>query len=110
MGSSEVTLGIGSALWHYNDSCYNKEAKKRWVSLTIWGETTRSWLIGNEWQPIKLAKSLFKDGACPRGWALSEEQVEQHAWVEDSRWRIGDRVQRCDNYAILKAIEALLEP
>jgi hypothetical protein len=118
-------MKVGDKIWHFNPDRrrYTEPKpgnrwgdiiwKEHWEELYIIGETKRSWLVahspGSSWQAWKLPKSSFKDGACPMGYALSEEHVGQQAWVHDSAYKLGDAVQRCRDYHKLVAIKQILE-
>jgi hypothetical protein len=58
--------------------------REHWVKREIIGETTRSWLIGPTWSPVKVPKR----GADHRRFLFSEKDVDDDVWVNDHRYRI----------------------
>lgn len=120
-----ASIGIGSTLWRFDENRrrYMKPTEKgriwgdliwreHWVEMFVIGETRVSWLVGSSpdaREPFKLPKAAFKDGGCPRGWALSAEHVDEHVWAYENRRRIQDAVCRCDDPRILRAIDEALK-
>jgi len=112
---------IGMPVWKFdqNTRVYKKNDKghtigpiwrEHWVRLEVVGETSRSWLVGSEWSrkdPSRAMKVPKKDW--PGRLATSEEDIDKAAYVNDNRYRISERVQRCNDYDTLKKIEAILE-
>jgi hypothetical protein len=86
--------------------------REHWEKLEIRGETSRSWLVGAAERSLnfckKLAKDAFVDGACPRGWALSETMIDELAWVREHGYRLGIAVQHLHDYATLRKIAQLI--
>ncbi len=87
-------LGIGSPIWFFdqNRRVYQKDERghsfgapiwrEHWGRLEIIGETPRSWCLGlpgGRHIVAKPPKSAFRDGACPRDYALSEEHIDRLA-------------------------------
>jgi hypothetical protein len=58
--------------------------REHWVKREIIGETTRSWLIGPTWSPVKVPKR----GADHRRFLFNEKDVDDNVWVNDHRYRI----------------------
>lgn len=121
-----MSIGIGSTLWMFdiNHRVYSAPQPGRLYGVIIWrehwrqmevvGETRVSWLVGWPGSAAtrrdvgRLPKSAFRDGKCPRGWALSAEHIDELAWAEEHRHKLADRVHRCDDPRVLRAVWAAL--
>lgn len=112
-------IGIGSKLWRFdvNRRVYVKGKpgpvwREHWEPLEVIGETRVSWVVGTSaedtWGAHKVPKAAFRDGACPIGWALSEEHITDLAWAEEYRHKLADRVRRCHDTKVLRAVWAAL--
>lgn len=96
-------IRVGSTLWRFDENRRHYKLDERgrsvggpiwrdhWVEETVVGETSRSWLVGSGW-PIKLTKAAFRDGQCPRGWARSEQYIDELAWIHEHKSRIVQRI------------------
>jgi hypothetical protein len=58
--------------------------RKHWVKREIIGETSRSWLIGPAWGPVKIPKK----GARPSAFLFSQDAVDDDVWMHDHRYKI----------------------
>jgi hypothetical protein len=58
--------------------------REHWVKREIIGETSRSWLIGAAWGPVKVPKR----GADSRRFLFSDKDVDDDVWANDHRCRI----------------------
>jgi hypothetical protein len=119
MTMAEEKPNIGMPVWQFdvNRRVYKKNAEGRsvggpiwrehWVQLEIVSETSRSWLVG---RPNWLTKTLGKYAkrGWPHGLATSQESIDRMAFVE-GRYRIAERVGRCQDHDTLKAVEAALD-
>lgn len=125
-----TTVGIGSKLWQFNENrrVYTPPETKggfgkiiwreHWSPMVICGETRVSWLVGYAPSALnrnrtpsavtKLPKALFKDGGCPRDWALSEEHLDELEWAEENRHKLSAAVLRCHDPKTLRAVWAAL--
>jgi hypothetical protein len=123
-------IGIGSKLWRFdqnrrfyappeNKGGFGKLIwREHWVPMVVCGETRVSWLVGYAPSAInrhrtpsvthKLPKAEFRNGGCPRDWALSEEHLDELAWAEENRCRLSDLVQRCNDPKVLRAVDEVL--
>lgn len=119
-------LKVGSLLWQFdaNRRVYRKDGKGRsigspswrehWQQVEIVSETRMSWLIDTpgsgylSWSSMKIAKKDFRDGKCPSGYALSEEQIDREAWVCGNAYHLGQLVARCGDYDTLKKIAEMV--
>jgi hypothetical protein len=63
--------------------------REHWVKREIIGETSRSWLIGPAWGPVKVPKR----GADSRRFLFSEKDVDDDVWANDHRYRIERLIQ-----------------
>jgi len=120
--SESYEIKVGSALWRFDEShrrytepppggLYGELIWRRhWLPEEVIGETSRSWLVGSRHNPVKLAKAAFRDGACPVGWARSEEQIAKLEWVHDNQRRIADHIGRMrgDHYDVLVEVARLV--
>lgn len=82
--------------------------RKHWQEVEIIGETSRSWLLGSPWRPLKLSKASFRSGACPAGWARSWADVENLAWVHENRHRIAEHLHRVQDPKVLRDVAKLI--
>ena len=102
-------MNVGDPIW------YSDDLRGVWTELRVVGETRFSWVVDAvdpalrfRWTEKKIKKQGFLGGKAPPSWALSLEHIRQLDWVKTSRFRIGERVGRCTDYAALQAIEKLL--
>lgn len=65
--------------------------RKKWVKLTIDGETNRSWLVGEGVNEVKIPKSGVRRPGGPR-WALTVRDVDVACWLHEHRHRIVRKV------------------
>lgn len=118
-------IGIGSTVWVFeaNRRVYAKKRagdayghggpiyREHFVARKIYGETKRSWLVGEDHDPIRVdKKTLTTRSEFGRGCNVltSEHEVDDACYVEDTRNSIADAVRRCRNASVLRQIEALL--
>lgn len=87
--------GIGGPIW-----------REHWTPIEVTGETSRSYVLGPEWGQYKLAKNDVHSGKLISGWALSEEEIDRHEFIEGA-WSIADAVRNVRDYETLKAIAEL---
>lgn len=123
-------IGIGSKLWRFDQNVrvYTKPAdgsfgkliwRESWVPMVVVGETRVSWLVGSvskysEERKLtprvshKLPKAEFRDGGCPMDWARSAEHLTELVWAEENRSKLSERVLRCHDPRVLRAVWAAL--
>jgi hypothetical protein len=119
-------MKIGDTIWRFEENrrIYPPKEKGRvfssdspiwrehWVAEKIVGETSRSWLVGFDlrakWSLRKLPKVAFKDGRCPRGFALSQEHITKLEWVHNNHYRLSNEVNRCDDPDVLQEIARIV--
>lgn len=80
---------------------YYSEKDNPFIYTTVFlGETSRSWLVGEEWRPNKLSKrnTVF----------FSKEDYEFHRWARRNRYAISRAVEHLRDNAILKQIADLI--
>lgn len=102
---------IGKTVWRFdrNHRVYDKGKitgpiyREHWVPIVIFGETSRSWLAGYEFDPYKIPK---KGPHHP--FALSEQEVEDDCWRQEHRYSISRQVERVTDVEILRKIAALV--
>lgn len=70
--------------------------------VTIDGETSRSWLVG-EWKPIKVPKSD------PFSVLYTEEMIADAEWLSEHRYRISSQVQSIKDADVLRKIADLID-
>ena len=63
--------------------------REHWVKREIIGETSRSWLIGSAWGPVKVPKR----GANHRRFLFSDKDLDDDVWAHDHRYRIERLIQ-----------------
>lgn len=91
------TFGGGGLIW-----------KAHWVKRPVTGETSRSWLIGNQWDVTKVPKNYTATtDAHLRRFAFSEEEIEDLAWLQDRRGLLSQHIHSVNDPAILKQIAAI---
>lgn len=79
--------------------------RDHWVPAVITGETSRSWLLGdNSWSMVKVPKK----GANPKQYKFSLSDVEDDVWLHVNRYGISQRVLSVNDVAVLKKIADLL--
>ena len=113
-------MKLGDKIWHYDATKYvprdtKVDAYTRWTELEILGDTRISWIVGphgaavdSNWGVVKIKKQELAAGVL-RLWATSTDQIERKFWVsENGGYKLSDRVQRCNDYDILVAIDKLL--
>lgn len=103
-------MRVGDPVWRLRDR-WTANASGRWEALAVIGETSRSFIVGvagSTHELAKLSKAVLRDGACPDGWAISEEQVERDAWVHEHAYRITELAGRVADYETLREIAALI--
>lgn len=108
--TTEIKPAI-SRVWVFNINRreYRRDEKGRSYGAPIWrshweeqevvSETSRSWVT--RWG-VKVPK---KGG---RGIAFSEEEIEQHGYVERHKHKIGHAISRIDDYILLKRVADLI--
>lgn len=123
----EPIINIGTKLWRFDQNVrkYTKPKdggfgkliwRESWVPMVVVGETRVSWLVGHvptAGEPRldtirathKLPKALFKAGACPKDWALSEEHLDELVWAEEKRHKLADAVHRCHDPKVLREVD-----
>lgn len=116
-------MKVGDKLW-YRDGTKSawlpggsakRPERDYWVEREIVGETRVSWLIGRPgekdgWDVVKIKKTEFADGRRPSFYAVSEEEIAQRVYVADhGGYKLGERVQRCYDYATVCKIVAALD-
>lgn len=73
--------------------------REHWRRVEIVGETSRSWVT-------ECGRKVSKKGGS--GISFSQEEIDQQAWIQDNRHKIGDRVERCRDFKVMKAIADLV--
>lgn len=90
---------VGDTIWvfgKYRRAIY----RENWVPHVIASETTRSWVIGPNWNKRKIPKK----GADPRTVAFSLADVEKDCWMYENQYRLSQHVQRIKDYDILQRV------
>lgn len=100
-----MSLKVGDTIWHFstNYRTYVKGQsgpvyREHWQPRTIIGETARSWIVSQSKVP--------KKGPHP-GWAFTEQEIDDDCWQHDHRWRIREKIDRCDIHALRKIAELI---
>lgn len=111
-------MKIGDVIYHFdsNHRVYRKDAKghstgspiyrEHWREIKVIGETSRSWLVGVDWHPDKIAKKDLAAGEL-HGYCLTLEEVEKRSFVADNRHHISNIVSGL-TYDKLKAVADLI--
>jgi len=105
-------MKVGDTIWEFdvNRRKYAKGIsarpiwKEHWRPCKIVGETTRSWLIGPEWNLQKVPKT----NPNPRKWMMSKKSLEQAAYVEQNKYGMAELIRRDVTYIQLKLIENIM--
>ena len=101
-------LGIGQKVWVFKQLAARRNSyRKGWVPCIIRGETSRSWIIGPEWDPQKIPKSA-KLRARGDDLCTSEAQVDERCWVEVNRWPINSALTMVADYDTLRRVASLI--
>lgn len=102
---------VGDPVWIFNQNrrVYVKHQsgpiwREHWEKKSVLGETSRSWLVGREYEQIKIPKK----GPQPWGVCWSEEEVTRRAYVNDNAYKISDLVRRIDDCDTLKKVADLV--
>lgn len=113
-------VGVGSPVWVFDENrrVYSTDAqgwnklvwRAHWVRRRIWGENSRSWLVGPDgsFKPKRLAsipkRGPFKSTGPWRLVAYSEAEIDQHEWVHDHADEIGQKVGGLTDFATLRMV------
>lgn len=109
----EKNLKVGDTVWLFDENrrVYAKDRqggpiwREHWYPMTISGETSRSWIIGEHaWHSYKLPKK----GKPGFKIAYSQEEIDRAAWVHDNRYRLSHEIDRCEDYDTLKMVAELV--
>lgn len=118
-----LPLAVGATVWRFDENrrIYNKPTKpgqiyssgppiwrEHWVPYVIDGETSRSWLIGANLTRAYGHYKLPKVGPLPRGWAISEAEIDQAEWVQSNKYKLCRAVEYVTDYTTLRAIAELI--
>jgi hypothetical protein len=76
--------------------------REHWVRREIVGETSRSWVTSHD-------QKIPKNAPLPRGFAWTEADINELAWVKDHAHRISNYVMRCCDSVKLRQIAAIVE-
>lgn len=90
-----------SYIWK-RDINFGRSERNHWRKMEVIGETSKSWLIGYSWRPIKVPKKGPWDN-----FLFSDEEVERVVWASDHRYKITHLVERA-NYDQLKKIAEII--
>lgn len=102
---------VGQTVWRFEENyrVYAKEDgrhgpiyREHWRPYIVTGETPRSWIAGKGAGQFKIQKA----GNRP-GFALTAQEVDENCWVNENRWKVVHRVERCSP-AVLRRIAALV--
>jgi hypothetical protein len=116
--SEQLTTGgeisVGTTIWIFDNnrrvylkdpqtglSCGSPIWREHWVKATIADENSRSWITQ---RGIKIPKK----GPLPKGMSLSEEDIENKAFVIENALPIADRVRAISDHEILKKVAELI--
>ena len=80
---------------------------KHWYEEVIRGETKVSWLVGSQYHPDKINKKRLAANEL-YGYSATWGRVQELAWINDNRNRIGELCKRQGDIAKLKAIAKIL--
>ena len=104
-------MKVGDKIWRMNQnrrrySASNRGApiyREHWEQLTISGETSRSWIVGeHKWSQHKVPKKGEH-----HGWAFSEQEVVDDVWANANRYPIVRAVERLEG-AMLRKVATLI--
>lgn len=73
--------------------------REHWRPTEIVGETSRSWVSS-------LGKKIPKTGGC--GICFSERELDEACWINENRYKLGDKIRACNDYAKLTLIAEIL--
>jgi hypothetical protein len=108
---------IGKTVWRFDPNywVYAKDGfgrsvggpiyREYWRPITVFGETSRSWLAGfssNPSNPYKIPKN-----GPHRGFALSEQEVDDDCWIHSYRSGIARSIEAVRDAETLRKIADL---
>ncbi len=110
-------IGIGSTVWVFdiNHRVYHKNGERHrliwrehWRPRKIVADTRVSWILDDSpWRPAN-ATRVPKKNASTYHFAFSEDDINERAYVNEHRHRIGDLVRSIDNADLLRQVAALV--
>lgn len=120
-----MTPHIGMKLWRWNENrrVYERNPetgramggpiwREHWEPCEIIGETSRSWLVGQDymktWSDISRKAEKIPKSQFPGEYATSEEDIERRAYVIGMRHKLADKIRVCKCYETIKKIEDAL--
>jgi len=123
--ASDTVPKVGDAVWVFCDDIrvYAKDDRgntiggpiyrHKWEKRVVHSENARSIFIAMDMKSTyrrldRTDKAAWREGKSPRGYARNEAEVDEMCWLDDNRWRIGERVQREATPAQLAAIAEII--
>lgn len=108
-------LSLGSPVWKFDENHrvylpgkIAPDYRSMWVKHHIDAETSRSWILSNGTKIDKKTLGRAGDSIQYRFLAYSEEEIDQHQWIRDNRFRLSSEVSRVHDYHKLQAIAQIL--
>ncbi len=99
-------LNIGDTVWVFRGSNYGGNGKPwrdLWEPRKVTAVTSRSWVVGDGFWATKVPKAGPYNDVC-----FTEAEIDDLAYVQNNRFRIGDAVKGCRDTAVLRQIAALI--
>src|SRR5947209_4689039 len=103
------TLKVGDMIWEFdhNRRRYPKDGgvtrspiyREHWRPVEIIGETSRSWIVGKRKVP--------KTGE-HRGFAFSEQEVDDDCWLHEHRPSISSALYRVEDVNVLRQVAEII--
>jgi hypothetical protein len=104
-------IKVGDYLWRF-DMNASKVGRGLYKKEKIIGETTRSWLVGGKFAPMRVSKKTFISKDPHYGdtqWFASEQEGKDREWVSANKYRISDKVKFVRDAKILKKIDEMIK-
>jgi hypothetical protein len=99
-------MKVGDKIWQIKGEFYSqgKSRREKWQQVEIVGETTRSWLVGLEWNRIKIAKKGPRDYR----FLFSQKELDDDVWFHDNRYYLERHIAGVQDIGILRQVAALV--
>ena len=104
---SDIKIGDTVFMFDINRRKYGPDRsgpvyREHFYPVTVTGETSRSWIVGPNYAPIKVSKK--------NPWAVlaTTEMVEEAVWVETNRYKIERAVGALRDADKLRQIAAIV--
>lgn len=110
-----IELKVGDKVWVYE----NYRRNDPWVEKTIKGENRVALFADSGSWPfrpdklktyVRIEKAKLKKGELPGNVKLTRKEIDRGAWLQKSRWEIGDAVRHRATFEQLVKIAEIIAP